>query len=58
MPECLKCGCELELDDCVDTEFYGNTAITHNLGSCPNCGTLYQWEKVYKFEKFQDLRIE
>lgn len=58
MPKCLKCGCELELDDTYDTEFNGDTVLTHNIGHCPNCGTDYQWEEVYKFEKFQDLEID
>lgn len=58
MPKCLKCGCELELDDCYDTEFNGDTVLTHNIGYCPNCGTDHQWEEVYKFEKFQKVEID
>lgn len=58
MPKCLKCGTELELDDCYDTEFNGDTVLTHNIGHCPNCNTNHQWEEVYKFEKFQNVEID
>ena len=58
MPKCLKCGCELELDDTYGTEFNGDTVTTYNIGHCPNCDTDHQWEEGYKFEKFQDLEID
>ena len=58
MPECLKCGCELEFDGYYYTEFDGDTILAHVLGYCPKCGAYHTWEEVFNFEKFQNVKID
>ena len=38
MPECTKCGCELEFDDTVDQYSDANVVEFKEYGHCPNCG--------------------
>jgi predicted RNA-binding Zn-ribbon protein involved in translation (DUF1610 family) len=42
--------------DCLDIEFFYTKVILHMIGICPNCEKEYQWEKIYKFDRYDNLR--
>ena len=56
--ECLKCGGELEFDDCLDEEFDGFRYRRVVYGHCEDCGTSHSWVEVYKFLENEELRID
>lgn len=55
MPECTKCGCELEFDDTVDQWSDANVVEFKEYGHCPKCGKSYKWRDFYIFSHFEDL---
>ena len=55
MPECTKCGTDLEFDDTVDTYADGDIVIFYEVGHCSKCGKMYKWKVVYNFSHFEDL---
>lgn len=60
---CPFCGNIIDDDsniniDCVDIEFFFTKVILYMAGMCPNCEKEYQWEKIYKFDKYDNLKEE
>ena len=53
--KCLHCFADLEEDDCIDFEDYGSECVRHVVGHCLDCGKEYQWEEVYKFDRFRNI---
>ena len=56
MPECTKCGTELEFDDTCDQEVDTSEIYLYVGGVCPKCNKKFKWTEHYSFEKFTDLR--
>lgn len=58
MPECTKCGTELEFDKTV--YYWGDEEEIEilNSGHCPKCGKKFKWKDVYKYLYFKDLEEE
>lgn len=42
--------------DCLDIEFLYTKVILHMIGICPNCEKEYQWDKIYEFDRYDNLR--
>ena len=38
MPECTKCGTDLEFDDTIDTYIDADIVIFYEVGHCSKCG--------------------
>ena len=55
MPECTKCGTDLEFDDTIDTYADSVIVIFYEVGHCSKCGKKYKWRDVYNFSHFEDL---
>ena len=45
-PNCPHCSCELDLDDTIDFEYDDEALTLHQVGTCPECGRVYQWQRV------------
>lgn len=58
---CPFCGsiiyddCDLDTD-CIDFEIHRTKVILHMIGMCTTCEKEYQWDKIYKFDKYDNLR--
>ena len=46
-PKCPKCGAELDIDDTLDFNYDDEWLSLKQVGSCPACGTYYQWDTNY-----------
>ena len=55
---CLKCGGELEVDDCLDTDFNGSEMHAFIVGHCCECGAEHQWTENYKFSNYSNLVVD
>ena len=55
MPECTKCGTDLEFDDTIDTYADSVSIICYEVGHCSKCRKTYKWRDVYNFSHFEDL---
>lgn len=55
---CLKCGGEIEYDDCYNYDCDDDWVERFYAGHCMDCGTDHQWSELYKFESIENLRIE
>ena len=55
MPECTKCGTELEYDATYDQESDSEEVILYEVGHCPKCGKKYKWRDEYHFSHFTNL---
>ena len=61
-PKCPHCEVELDLDDTYDIESTyedGEDVILHQIGTCPECGLVYQWEVRMQLTNHQieELRL-
>ena len=56
--KCLKCGGEIEYDDCYDVECDNEYVERFYCGHCIKCDTDHLWSELYKFESIEKLRIE
>ena len=60
---CPFCGNVIDDDsniniDCIDIEFLFTEVFLYMVGICPHCEKEYQWEKIYKFDRYDNLREE
>lgn len=42
--------------DCIDFEFHSTKVILHMIGICSTCEKEYQWDKIYTFDRYDNLR--
>lgn len=57
MPECTKCGIDLECYDTVeDVEVDCLEVIVHKTCTCPICNKYFKWEEIYNFSKYRNFR--
>lgn len=55
-PYCPKCGELIMTDECIDTYGINDNEIAHFcVGECPKCGTHYEWEEIYRFNRIDNL---
>ena len=55
-PNCPHCEVELDLDDTYDIESTyedGEDIILHQVGTCPECDRVYQWEERMQLTNHQ-----
>lgn len=52
---CPHCDCDLEIDECFDTEFDSGKIISHWEGHCTECGKSFKWKEVYLFDRVEEL---
>lgn len=57
-PKCLKCGDDIEYDDCYDIEYDGDWVERFYTGHCVKCNTDHLWSELYEFKSIEKLRIE
>lgn len=54
---CLKCGSiedNLQADDIIEEEYYGDKIISTVIGHCVDCGAKYIWDEVYVYSHAED----
>lgn len=56
MVRCPVCSEELVVEDCYDTEFDGTEVVTTWEGYCEKCGRVFQWQEVYEFRHYMNLK--
>ena len=53
--KCLECQVELEVEERMDSSWEGNQYRDIVIGSCPTCGKVYEWRKIYTYQSFERL---
>lgn len=54
--KCLECQTELEIEETIDSAWEGSRYRDFVIGFCPVCGKMYEWEDIYTYESFSNLR--
>ena len=44
--------------DCIDFEIHPTEVILHMIGMCSTCEKEYQWDEIYIFDRYDNLRKE
>ena len=53
--KCPNCGGIVHADEFFNTEYFDNAYHDTVKGACPDCGAVWQWTKVYPFERCEDV---
>ena len=56
--KCPHCDSPVEIEECIDTEYYGDSIIRECYGFCVNCSTVLSWQEVFKLAHYDNIEIE
>jgi len=54
-PKCPYCNVELEYEERMDSEYYGDFYADKWTGYCPRCMRIFNWTEIYTCSKYEEL---
>ena len=57
--KCPHCGSlNVDVDDCLDMTYNGDSIVREYGGFCMDCGTNLTWEENFQFESYSNIKID
>ena len=57
--KCPHCGSLfVEIEDCFDSQYNGDSIIRKCCGFCMDCGTPLVWNEVFEFMHYNNIEID
>ena len=54
--KCPNCNHLIEATDTIETEYYNGQYIDFVEGTCPNCGKMYNWVEIFKYDHDEGIQ--
>lgn len=54
-PKCPYCNVELEYEERMDSQNYGDYYSERWTGYCPQCNKTFNWSEIYTYSNYEEL---